>query len=122
MSEEPKLDAAKRPNGLRAIADGFIYRAGRTRVDVPNVWETADILRSAADEIERLHASLKLSMHDATQETINVGKVKSAWITACKERDEAREALERIGRNTCCDLCREAALVAHEALAREETK
>ncbi len=30
----------------------------------------------------------------------------------------AEEALGSIGRNTCCDMCQEAAFVAHEALAK----
>lgn len=68
MSDTPKLDAAKRPNGLRAMADGMIYLAGQTGVETANVWKTVDILRAAADEMERLK----------------------------RERDEVREALQSV--------------------------
>lgn len=40
----------------------------------------------------------------------------SDWRAACELYDVYRAALESIAKNTCCELCREAALVAKRAL------
>jgi len=38
------------------------------------------------------------------------------------ENQRLREAIESIAKNTCCEPCQEAALVARQALAGEEEK
>ena len=41
-------------------------------------------------------------------------------IEAATEIERLREALQSIAKNTCCDTCREAALVARKALGEKE--
>ena len=50
----------------------------------------ADI-NSLEDQRDMAREDAKRATYDAAQETIKVSKVKSAWIEACRERDEARE-------------------------------
>lgn len=85
MSDEPKLDAAKRPSGLRAMADGMIYLAGQTGVETANVWQVADILRTAADEMQSLKRE-----RDETREQIR----KIAEYLRKYNHDDAAESLE----------------------------
>jgi RNase P subunit RPR2 len=71
--------------------------------------ELIAMLNEAADEIERLRALSQNNAH--------------SWDTIVRERNKAadeierlRAALESITKNTCCDRCQEAALVARAAL------
>jgi hypothetical protein len=77
------------------------------------------------DEIESLKTALRIKTeeHDCCAED-NITLRKQ--LAACKRRSHAasqhyaqqlREALESIAKNTCCDRCQEAALVARKALA-----
>lgn len=52
MSNTLKTDAALRPNGLRAIADGLIYGLGQGHQ--PDAFFVADVLRVAAGKMEEL--------------------------------------------------------------------
>ena len=47
-------------------------------------------------ELNEAREDAKRATYDAAQETIKVSTVKSHWIEACRERDEAREALREI--------------------------
>ena len=47
-------------------------------------------------ELNEAREDAKRATYDAAQETIKVSAVKSHWIEACRERDEAREALREI--------------------------
>lgn len=107
MSGEPKLDAAKRPSGLRSMAGGLIYEAGRTGVETANVWRTADILRSAADEIELLRKQrdearemhLKALRERESAEREGDAMLERA-IKAERERDEALELFNKLKEET----------------------
>ena len=58
------------------------------------------IARNFGEQMERerdeAREDAKRATYDAAQETIKVSTVKSHWIEACRERDEAREALREI--------------------------
>jgi hypothetical protein len=53
-----------------------------------------------AQERNEAREEARRATYDAAQETIKVSTVKSHWIEACRERDEAREAAERYRRKT----------------------
>lgn len=58
IERQPPLDAAACSRGLFAIADGFIYRAGKTNDHTLCVWDVADILRTAANAMKKLELEL----------------------------------------------------------------
>lgn len=52
-----------------------------------------DFARKLERERNEAREDAKRATYDATHETIKVSTVKSHWIEACRERDDAREAL-----------------------------
>lgn len=60
-----------------------------------------------------------------TDDTSSHGLIKAGFIVGYAagraSREGLREALESISRNTCCELCQQAKLVALAALESEET-
>lgn len=53
-----------------------------------------------AGELVKAREEAKRATYDAAQETIKVSTVKSHWIEACRERDEAREEVARLRRQS----------------------
>ena len=91
MNDTPETDAALRPNGLRAIADGLIYKLGQGQR--PSAFFVADVLRVAAGKMEELQRErnvvrgLPRTWGAEYTDTLNLLK---------QQRDEAREALQEI--------------------------
>lgn len=56
------------------------------------IWDHAKRLQQERDEARE---DAKRATYDAAQETIKVSTVKSHWIEACRERDEARGVLPK---------------------------
>lgn len=86
MSEQPmpNSNAARRPDGLRAMADGLIYIAGKTQIETANVWKMADVLREAASALE-----------EAQRERDEARKEAEYWKEAAKVPSGIFRSLER---------------------------
>ena len=98
MSDTPETDAeqfAVNPHGL----DG-----GRemTYSDCFTNEQLHHALAKAVAERDEAREEARRATYDAAQETIKVSTVKSHWIEACRERDEAREAFA-IATSNCVD-------------------
>ena len=84
----------------RAIARKFGEQMERERDEAREAFAIAT--NNCVDAQQRLRElneareDAKRATYDAAQETIKVSTVKSHWIEACRERDEAREALREI--------------------------
>ena len=91
MSDTLKTDAALRPNGLRAIADGLIYGLGQGHQ--PDAFFVADVLRVAAGKMEELQRErnvvrgLPRTWGAEYTDTLNLLK---------QQRDQWRECAERL--------------------------
>ena len=116
MSDTPETDAAIQrfhANGLVATVDpDFARKLERERDEALEKladWENA-AKHVEADHPDEVHCGCvpvlrklladaqedaKRATYDAAQETIKVSTVKSHWIEACRERDEARAKIER---------------------------
>jgi len=68
--------------------------------------ETHELLDEAADRIEKLEANIKLQLEwYLSNKRVLADRIK-----------QLEAALREIADNSCCDTCREAALVARKAL------
>jgi hypothetical protein len=57
---------------------------------------SADFARKLERERDKAREDAKRATYDAAKETIKVSTVKSHWIEACRERDEARTTVLRL--------------------------
>jgi hypothetical protein len=77
--------------------DGITFKATK---DMMPPYDTvpSEFARRLERERDMAKEDAKRATYDATQETIKVGRVKSAWIEACRERDKARDTVLRLRR------------------------
>jgi len=91
MSDIPETDAALRPSGLRAIADGLLFRLGQGHQ--PDAFFVADVLRVAAGKLEELQSERnvvhRLPRTWGAEYTDALNLLK-------EERDQWRECAERL--------------------------
>jgi hypothetical protein len=82
MSEMKRLECE------RDKARNWVFRLRKQRAIARSFGEQMERERNEAREEARR------ATYDAAQETIKVSTVKSHWIEACRERDEARQAFD----------------------------
>ena len=108
--EEAYLDLYDEVQRLRAERDALISM----RDSLGNFWAKAEA-RAEKAEAERIAEWNK--RRDAESSLV---LEKAVCLTAEAERDRLRAVLESIAKNTCCEGCQEAALVARAALKGPE--
>ena len=75
--------------------------------------DMADAYLDLYDEVQRLRAFMRMIVDDRDRTFVLLAERAEE---AEAERDRLRAALESIAKNTCCEGCQEAALVARQAL------
>jgi chromosome segregation ATPase len=77
-----------------AVEDAMARSIVRLECEVEELRAEVAMLKQGmvilAQERNEAREDVKRATYDAAQETIKVGTVKSHWIEACRERDEAR--------------------------------
>jgi hypothetical protein len=78
----------------------------------------AELIKALRDENERLRAKNECpTCAQRGYDNADYHRLHRAWCDSVAEVERLRAALKSIARNTCCDRCQEAALVAKAALA-----
>jgi hypothetical protein len=85
----------------------------RLKAKPPKGFVTSPLMIEAADEIERLQKEV-MSWWEETE------LMRGDLAVYSSEIERLRKELQSIAKNTCCDTCQEAAMVARKALEEKE--
>ena len=81
--------------------------------------QSPEALAKLLEEATEYANECRKAENDRTRYYIDlIDRLVDASLSARQDNERLRGALESIARNTCCDRCQEAALVAREALDR----